>query len=180
MLQGTFGAAPIVIRVPRQHDLLIAGMTDETQEGTAAAHMRTIWNQCGTTNRMYLHSYPHGHAYWWGERAAALAYQCSGHTWGTPPAGWTATYPALPTLSGSGEDCPVCMEPLTDPLPRPDQPQSRAPPHFHRCNRHATCRRCTVSLFAQNRIVRPNGIGLCPECRAPQEAWATELVDTHV
>ena len=74
-----------------------------------------------------------------------------------------------PELEGSGEDCPVCFDAFTDPLPRPDQIRSRAPSWLFACDKHAMCIDCDESVETH---AGGNANALrCPLCRSARAVW---------
>ena len=70
---------------------------------------------------VWLAGWQPGRRYWWGDRSAALAAQCTTLSWGPQPQAWVAaaTLPNLAgtTAAGDPDTCPVCLEPFADPLP---------------------------------------------------------------
>ena len=78
--------------------------------------------------------------------------------------GWQGAH--LPSLAGAGEDCPICFDPIDDPLPAPgnDQFKPRAP-EWYQCPsavRHAVCIPCELQRQQRGEDER------CVMCRAPR------------
>ena len=58
-----------------------------------------------------------GRLYWWGDRAAALAPQCTMGSLGPQPPAWLAAPPIANLAGGDAatNQCPVCLDTFTDP-----------------------------------------------------------------
>ena len=158
---GMYGPSGIVIRVDTKFAHTVAGMHPGEGHATQLeATMRKSRAKCAAGRQVWLAGSRQGAGFWWADRATALANQCASHTWGPLPREWSPL-PQLTALQGDGEECPICLEDFSDPLPRPREPNARAPQTFHTCGRHATCIGCDA------RKTDPR----CCICRAPRAAW---------
>ena len=94
--------------------------------------------------------------------------QGGARVWGGVPPAWQQAFPALPTLDGDGDSCPICFDPYDDLLPRPPEaPETtRGLPTVAECGLHATCVRCDIEM--QRRVNFNVRRLACPLCRAPR------------
>ena len=160
--EGAFGHAPVLIRVNETWAPAIAGLSAPDDDGAELTrHVLRLLGQCRTTRDVWLTTSRQGQGQWWADRAIALADQCAGARWGQPAMVWQPI-PIHPGLRGAGDECPICYDDFTDPLPRPRDPLARAPEAFHACRRHAACIGCDEH----------NNDHRCCICRAARHPWA--------
>ena len=157
----------LILRADPAAAAQLAGMTVDGDHWAAAARVRTLWRQTAARSPTAIAGWAPGRGYWWGERAAALAAQCTRAGWGAVPATWIAGA-RLPSLAGTGEDCPVCFDTFSDPLPHPRQDRSRAPP-LYECGQHSTCMAC--DRVEMQRAARGAPAPRCCLCRSDRTNW---------
>ena len=172
-LRAQTGTAPLLLRIEEGHTNRIAGMTASTVASDTEKSFRSLRLLVAQTKPVWVAGWKRGRGFWWGDRAAALADQCTAHSWGAQPQGWAA-YPPLhqlrgTTAAGDPGDCPVCLETFTDLLPRPPRlaQHARSSDLFHGCpGPHAACVSCDrrLALLPQPR---------CVMCRRARHPWAT-------
>ena len=156
--EGAFGTRPLLLRVD-EWAAAVAGLEPDT--GCKLSERLRSWHRtCRATRDVWLTASRQGRGQWWADLAAAIARQCSTDRWGQPAAIWHSL-PALPSLRGAGDECPICLEDFTDPLPRPQEPRARAPDAFHACGLHAAC----IGCDGRNHDRR------CCLCRAQRCPW---------
>ena len=166
--------SPLLLRVAETYTRSVAGMVTPAAPSALENEIRVLRQRLAQARPVWLAGWRPGRKYWWGDRSAALAAQCTDLSWGPQPHAWTAA-PPLPrlagtTASGAPDDCPVCLEPFTDPLPRPRRQGanlSRSSDVFHGCQGpHAVCVRCDLRLV---QAPEPR----CVICRRARQPWAT-------
>ena len=156
--EGAFGSQPLLIRVD-EWAAAVAGL--EADSGCKLGERLCSWHRrCRATRDVWLTASRQGRGQWWADRAAAIARQCSTGRWGQPATTWLS-FPALQSLRGAGDECPICFEDFADPLPRPQEPRARAPDTFHACGLHAAC----IGCDGRNHDRR------CCLCRAQRHPW---------
>ena len=155
----------VTIRVAHSECRLIAGMDFHTSRDLDALdEMRRRWRAAASVRQIFLAEWdalqlPNGRVgHVWGLRAATLAAWCADGVWGQLPTAWDPS-PRLGSLPFATEDCPICLEPFTDPLPRP-RGRARAP-HLYGCDQHAACVTCERRYQQENR----HTCGLCRAAR---------------
>ena len=168
------GTAPLLLRVEERYTRHLAGMVQPALSPALEDELRTLRRSVAQSRPVWLAGWRPGRRYWWGDRSAALAAQCTTFSWGPQPQAWVvaATLPNLAgtTAAGDPDTCPVCLEPFADPLPRPRAQGanlSRSSDVFHGCEGpHAACVRCDRQLA---RAPQPR----CTICRRARLPWAT-------
>ena len=158
-------AAAVTVRVTAGACRAAAGMEPpggDHDQREALEELRRQWRLASRERPIHLaewgsrgrpNALPVGHP--WGLRALTLAEWCKAGTWGRAVGRPPAPHPALPYTA---DECAICLETFTDPLPRP-RGRARAPPSIYECGFHATC----ISCERHNQRV---GRDTCSLCRA--------------
>ena len=145
---------------------LLAGLEPAADNDPAHRFFYRLWRTMSGQRPLFLAGWPADRGYWWGERALALANSCDAGAWGALPAAMAGAT-LLNALPCTGEECSICTDEYSDPLPAPVD-TSRAPAGMFHCS-HALCIACDRDL--ESRAANNAGLARCPLCRADRRVW---------
>ena len=175
-LSDLAGTSPLLLRVDERYSRHLAGMVPPPQNcENLAKEFRCLLLHIRQSRQVWMAGWRRGRLYWWGDRAAALAPQCTTGSLGPQPPTWLAAPPIANLAGGDAatNQCPVCLDNFTDPLPLPraipGHNRTRSSDVFHGCPQpHAACVQCDKQLALHP---QPK----CTMCRRPREPWASLL-----
>ena len=76
--------APLLLRIEEGHTHRIAGMATAAVASDTEKSFRNLRLLVAQAKPVWVAGWKRGRGFWWGDRAAALADQCTAHTAGGP------------------------------------------------------------------------------------------------